>query len=141
MAFLKITSDAAAGFDGVPEVAADDVAKHTLTITKMVDDATPVGSGADALRVLLDGLGMQVSNDAPVLVGGTVSIEVGPTIFAGSVVAKIVSADGAMKGTIPLRFTRATKDRRFSDLLVRDQKTGDTYKITVSGGALALEKV
>ena len=84
---------------------------------------------------------MQVSNDAPVLVGGTVSIDVGPAPLAGSVYVKVVSTDGTLKGGIPLRFTRATKDRRFSDLLVKDQKTGDTYRVTVFGGALALEKV
>jgi hypothetical protein len=141
MAFLKITSNAVEDFDGVPSVSADDQAFHTLTITKMVDSATPVGAGGESLRVLVAGLGVQLSADALTLVDGTVTLTVGPASVAGDAVVKFVSTDGTLRGQIPLRFRRATKDRRFDTLLLRDQATGETYKVSVSSGVLAAVKV
>lgn len=141
MAYLKITSDAALDVEGRPSVAADDQAKHTLTVTKMVDDATPVGSGSETLRVFLDRAGVQLSADSLTLVNGSATFTVGPALVAGSLFVRVVGVDAGLKGGIEVRFSRATKDRQFNDLLVRDQFSGDTYKITVSKGALTLEKV
>lgn len=141
MAFLQITSDAALDFDGQPAVAADDQAKHTLTVTKMVDSATPVGSGSESLRVLVSGAGVQLSADALTLANGAVTFTVGPTLVAGDVLVRIRGVDSALKGAITLRFKRATRDRRHDALLLRDQATGDTYKVTVSNGALVVAPV
>ena len=141
MDFLKITSDAARDFDGQPAVAADDQTKHTLTVTKMVDSDTPVGSGSESLRVLVSGAGVQLSADALTLVDGAVTFTVGPTLVAGDVLVRLVGVDAALKGQIALRFKRAARDRRYAALLFRDQATGDTYKVTVSNGALVVTLV
>lgn len=141
MSFLKIASDAVADFDGVPAVAADDQAKHTLTLTKMIDSATPVGSGSESVRVLMGGAGAQVSADALTLVDGSVTFTVGPTLVVGDAVVQVRGVDAPLRGQIVLRFTRAARDRRFDTLLLRDQATGETVKVSVSNGNLAVTRL
>lgn len=142
MDFLKITSDATPDFDERPAVAADDQAKHTLTVTKMVDSDTPVGSGSESLRVLVvSGAGVPLSADTLTLVNGTVTFTAGPASVTGDVVVRIMGVDSALRGQIALRFKRAARDRRRETLLLRDQTTGDTYKVSVSNGALVVTLV
>jgi len=94
---ILVTSDKAAGADGVPEAAADGVDKHVLTIKKvLLNTATPT-TGTEQLKVMPTSM-ISVSQSKPTLVDGVVTVELGPSTMSGELFVKVVDVAGKMFG-------------------------------------------
>lgn len=90
---LTVSSDKPAGPGGVPEASADGVDKHTLTIKKVNPATGATVPGSEQLQVLPSQF-VSLSASKPVLSGGQVAVEVGPSQMAGEVDVKVYDPAG-----------------------------------------------
>lgn len=100
---LAVSSDKADDFDGVPKADSDGVATHTITIQKKDVNDNDV-TGTEALKVLLS-TGATISTTSPTLVGGTITVTVGPSSLPFDVELSVVDPDGKVdSGSLKVRF-------------------------------------
>ena len=101
---LRISSDGAPDFDGMPGVDSDGVALHNVTIKKVDETGADIVTGSEPIRVMVSA-GIPVSSTSPILALGTVTITVGPSSNPCDIM--VMSADPASamaKGAVKIRF-------------------------------------
>jgi len=94
---ILVTSDKAAGPDGIPEAAADGVDKHILTIKKVLLNTTTPTSGSEQLKVIPTSM-IAVNPSKPILINGVITVEIGPSAMSGELFVKVADVDGKMFG-------------------------------------------
>ena len=101
---LRASSNATPDFDGVPAVLANGIAKHFVTVKKVDQNGSDVGSGSEPIRILAS-FPVPISNASPSLVNGEVMIEVGPMTAVGDVKLDVADPAGVIrKGSLSIRF-------------------------------------
>jgi len=103
-AVLFVQSDAAPDIDGIPSVAANGVAQHTISITKRGLRGGIVASGTETVRVLPESP-ITTSRGSFALVAGAGSVTVGPTLLRGALIIRFTDTAGVLRpASIRLRF-------------------------------------
>lgn len=138
---FKVTSNAPLDTDSVPKVPADGITKHTLTIQKIDPNGNNVNVGSEVINITSNGV--PVSNAAPSLVNGAITVDAGPISMAGDVVILIVDSTGKLDDrSIRIRFTEAgLGGKAFSDIILYDEATNIPYKLKVINKILTIQEI